>query len=272
MFKCKDIISEKIKEEYEEEFAKTGKIFSYDLCNCNEIICSSCKELEIEYKHVIPKTQAEFEALKEKGVSYCKGQYESTKQDQFHKQFYFQFKEKERQIAKLTKDIFNHRAMNFPKYLNELVGPWEFGKYRYFAPICNQLELYQKLAEKQLQVHDAGIKRNNMLLNRASVLEVRYLILNKLHKKIYYTNPGIKSDIEKYFKQLYWHHHFPEYKQRYLRNYPNSKELWSIDKNYNLALFDEKEELLCINNQLHDQIINLQNTNDDLSTQLQELT
>ena len=137
-FKCKRESSEKERQQREDEFARTGEIPLCDLCNvnhwrcqnkkcrnccrlrrCNDIICSRCKEKKIECKRTIPKTQAEFEILKDLGISYCKGQFESTEQHQFHEQFYFQFKEKERQtISSIKNRIFKYHAMNFPKYLN----------------------------------------------------------------------------------------------------------------------------------------------------------
>ena len=54
----------------------------------------------------------------------------------------------------------------------EVVGPWEFGEYRYLAPSRDQSDLYEEYQEKQLQIHNAGIDGNNMLLNGATLLDM----------------------------------------------------------------------------------------------------
>ena len=134
-FRCKKNISEKEKQEREDEYAKTGEVPRCTLCKnqhwrckdnkcrqccklreCNEINCSNCQKEGIECKRVIPKTKEEFEKLKESGLTYISGQYESTKNSQLHEQIYHQFKTRE--TTKSIRGMFNHRAMNIPKYLN----------------------------------------------------------------------------------------------------------------------------------------------------------
>ena len=134
-FKCKKNVSEKEKQEREEEYTRTGEVPMCNKCQkqhwrcklescteccklnaCNDIICDACKKDNIECKRVLPKTQQEFDLLKEKGLTFSSGQFEATENGKFHEQAYFQFEK--RQTMTSVKDLFGHRAMNFPKYLN----------------------------------------------------------------------------------------------------------------------------------------------------------
>ncbi|CAG8733169.1 15064_t:CDS:2, partial [Racocetra fulgida] len=126
-FKCKKNLSDKDKQQREEEYSNTGTVPQYDKClkthrcckdkkctqccklnECNEITCSACKESNIKYQCVLPKTQEEFAILEKLGLTYISGK--------FHEQAYFQFEK--RQTITSVKKLFNHQAMNFPKYLN----------------------------------------------------------------------------------------------------------------------------------------------------------
>ncbi|CAG8802274.1 11209_t:CDS:2, partial [Gigaspora rosea] len=72
----------------------------------------------IEYKRVLPRTQEEFDILKELGLSFSSGQYEyAPSSGLFHEQAYFQFNDC-KTIKRIKEQVFGHRAMNFPKYLN----------------------------------------------------------------------------------------------------------------------------------------------------------
>src|SRR5690242_5531609 len=134
-FKCKKNLSDKDKQQREEEYSNTGKVPECDKClkdhwrckdkkciqccklnECNEIECSACKESKIKCQRVLPKTQEEFNILEKLGLTYNSGQYEATDLGKFHKHAYFQFEK--RQTITSVKKIFNHQVMNFPKYLN----------------------------------------------------------------------------------------------------------------------------------------------------------
>src|SRR5690348_15225684 len=86
------------------------------LNECNKIECSYCKESKIKCQRILLKTQEEFNILEKLGLTYVSGQYESTDSEKLHEQCYLQFNN--RQTIKSVKKIFNHSAINFPKYLN----------------------------------------------------------------------------------------------------------------------------------------------------------
>ncbi|CAG8771296.1 19275_t:CDS:2, partial [Racocetra fulgida] len=167
-FKCKKNLSDKDKQQREKEYLKTG-------------VPQSCKESNIDCKRVLPKIKEEFAVLEKLGLTYISGQYESTDSGKFYEQAYFQF-EKCQTITSVKK-IFNHQAMNFPKYLNgdsdknrdysqktwnrykdpnhkkkcpsELSnvenGPWEFGIYRYLGTSSELKKSDDTLNEKRLE-------------------------------------------------------------------------------------------------------------------------
>ncbi|CAG8446004.1 10607_t:CDS:1 [Dentiscutata heterogama] len=164
-------------EKHKKLYQQTGKILQYKLYNqehwrckmkmcynyyklhkCNNIICSYCKTNNLRSKCVLPKTQQEFEILKEKSIIYSSGQYEATSNSQLYEQAYFQFSL--HQIIKLAKDMLDYRLINFSKYLNRdlqqnqnyLIKIWnhckekkhkskcccDYFKHEKICKICNQ--------------------------------------------------------------------------------------------------------------------------------------
>ncbi|RIB01960.1 hypothetical protein C2G38_2293133 [Gigaspora rosea] len=136
-FVCKKNTSKKAKKDHKKEFKETGKVPTCEFCKkkhwrctakkcdqccklhkCNDVVCKHCSDNNIKCKRVLPRTQEEFDALKELGLSFSSGQYEyASSSGLFHEQAYFQFNDR-KTIKQIKEQVFGHRAMNFPKYLN----------------------------------------------------------------------------------------------------------------------------------------------------------
>ncbi|CAG8802234.1 11664_t:CDS:2, partial [Gigaspora rosea] len=84
----------------------------------------------------------------------------------FHEQAYFQFNDR-KTIKRIKEQVFGHRAMNFPKYLNaedrtlarwkkdelskEIVSPFIFGKYLTLSSTINEDDNNDKINEIKLE-------------------------------------------------------------------------------------------------------------------------
>ncbi|CAG8687695.1 8280_t:CDS:2 [Racocetra fulgida] len=189
-FKCKKNLSDKDKQQREEEYSNTGKVPQCDKClkthwrckdkkctqccklnECNEIECSACKESNIKCQRVLPKTKEEFAILEKLGLIYVSDK----------------------------RILARWKASELTSVEN---GPWEFGIYRYLGTSSELNKSDDTLNEKRLEdierinhiiennlTIDDILKNKKDLLSRSwlrSLKDLEYLI--KKEKEIRETN------------------------------------------------------------------------------------
>jgi len=103
---------------------------------CTDLKCQQCKDNGIECKRTMPRTQEEYEEIKEK-ISYIIHQDERTEDGYFHSQVYCQIREPNRPSFKQLHRIFGDDTLHFD------IVYGNFNEcYYYCAKIYNRCKLH----------------------------------------------------------------------------------------------------------------------------------